>query len=173
MRKSLWIVPLLFLSTVIGSTTARADTVVTSGGNAVGINGLTFDGTIYNVTFVTTIDTTFASSFTDAQSVVNEIATDLSSYKVVSDSVSNTISEVGVDGGTFSWVDLTDTGSVTFTSTAAFSPSAFPNEDAWASFQIVSSVPELNLRSGTSAMILLACAVLIIRGRRPLPTTAT
>jgi len=38
---------------------------------------------------------------------------------------------------------------------------------------IGTAVPELNPTSGTSAIVLLACAVLIIRGRRPLPTTAS
>ena len=100
MRKSFWIFPVLLLSAAIGSTSARADSIVTSGGNVIGIDGITIAGITYNVTFGTTDDMTFARDQTDGQAMASAIASDLGSYTSVSDAVSNTIVYIGVDVGT-------------------------------------------------------------------------
>ena len=52
MRKSFWMIPAVLLFTVLGSTTAHADTIVTSGdGSVIGIDGIDIDHTTYNVTW--------------------------------------------------------------------------------------------------------------------------
>lgn len=62
MRKSLWMIPVVLLFTALGSTTAHADTVVTNGGGFVtAIDGITLNGSLYNVTFTSTIDNTFSA----------------------------------------------------------------------------------------------------------------
>ena len=100
MRRSFWIIPVLLLSAAIGSTTARADSIVTSGGNVIGIDGITIAGITYNVTFGTTDDMTFSHDQTDGQAMASAIASDLGSYTSVSDAGSNTIVYIGVDVGT-------------------------------------------------------------------------
>jgi hypothetical protein len=62
MRKSLWMLPMALLITALGSTSALADTVVTNGGGYVtAIDGITINGSLYNVTFTSTIDNTFSA----------------------------------------------------------------------------------------------------------------
>ena len=97
MRKSLWIVPFLLLSAAICSTTARADTIVASGGNVTAINGITIAGITYNVTFGTTIDTTFAGNPTNANAMNTAIVADLSSSNT--DLTAGRACLVGLDGG--------------------------------------------------------------------------
>ena len=100
MRKSFWMIPVLLLSAAIGCTTARADSIVTSGGNVIGIDGITISGITYNVSFGTTDDMTFSLDQTDGLAMASAIASDLGSYTSVSDAVSNTIGYIGVDVGT-------------------------------------------------------------------------
>jgi hypothetical protein len=60
MRKALWMIPVVFLFTGLGSTAAHADTLLcggstcSSGGYVTEIESLPIDGTLYNVTFGTT-----------------------------------------------------------------------------------------------------------------------
>jgi len=150
MRKSFWIFPVLLLSAAIGCTTARADSIVTSGGNIIGIDGITIAGITYNVTFGTTDDMTFALDQTDGQAMASAIASDLGSYTSVSDAVSNTIVYIGVDVGTQaaiaqgpggahadSWYTL-NTVRVSFQNQIT----DMPDYSAWAEFTPAVATPE-------------------------------
>jgi hypothetical protein len=61
MRKSLWLIPGVLLLTALGSTPAHADGVVVlnGGGDVTAIDSITLNGSLYNVTFTSTIDNTF------------------------------------------------------------------------------------------------------------------
>lgn len=75
MKKSilaLWFIPSLLLFAPFVSTTARADTIVASGGNVMAIDGITLNGTLYNVTFTDTLDNTF-TAYTLPSSTINGI----------------------------------------------------------------------------------------------------
>jgi hypothetical protein len=70
MRKSLWMIAVVMLFTALGSTAARADTVVYNGGGWVtAIDGITLNGTLYNVTFTNNIDNTFAAYAADSSTI--------------------------------------------------------------------------------------------------------
>jgi len=150
MRKLFWIVLVLLLSTAIGSTAARADSIVTSGGNVTGIDGITIGGITYDVTFGTTEDTTFATDQTDALAMAAAIASDLGAYDSVSDAVSSSIGYIGVDAGTLtaiaegpggpyptSWHTL-QTTTVSFENEVT----NLPYSNAWAESTVVVPTPE-------------------------------
>jgi hypothetical protein len=101
MRKSLWTILVVFVFTALGSTSARADTIVASGGNVTAINGITIAGTTYNVTFGTTIDTTFAGNSSNASTANAEILLDLNSGTYLTVGVGACAG--GVDGGVFTY----------------------------------------------------------------------
>jgi hypothetical protein len=168
-RKCLWIIPLLLLSTAIGSTTARADSfdytisgadsgnidITETGGVITAVSG-TFDGATINGLLPTgsignndndyfpgtTIFDEQGVSFnldapdSDGNQYINLFAVEVGTYETYQGNTNDESSE----GDSYHALD-------------ALTPDT-------------SSVPELNPTSGTSAIVLLACAVLIIRGRR-------
>jgi hypothetical protein len=103
MRKSLWLIPVLF--TALGSTSARADTIVASGGNVTAIDGITIAGVTYNVTFGTTDDMTFAGNATNASMANADIVADLSSDTYLT---AGGVCGVVVDGGSESFIAFTE-----------------------------------------------------------------
>jgi hypothetical protein len=102
MRKSLWMILVVFVFMTLGSTSARADTIVASGGNVTAINGITIAGTTYNVTFGTTIDTTFAGNASNASTANAAILADLNSDTYIT---AGGACAVGVDGGVITYYD--------------------------------------------------------------------
>jgi hypothetical protein len=78
MRKSFWMIPVVLLFSALGSTAAHADgLVVTNGGGYVtAIDGITLDGTLYNVTFTSNIDNTFAADPYDSP-IMNAVQADI------------------------------------------------------------------------------------------------
>ena len=76
MRKSFWMITLALLFTALGSTPAHADGVVVlnGGGQVTAIDGITLNGSLYNVTFTPTIDDTF-SAFAYNSSTIGGIFT--------------------------------------------------------------------------------------------------
>jgi hypothetical protein len=91
MRKALWMIPVVFLFTGLGSTAAHADTLLcggstcSSGGYVTEIESLPIDGTLYNVTFGTT-DSNPSPFDTDGDGgdAASEIASALGTYGIVS-----------------------------------------------------------------------------------------
>ena len=84
MRKSLWMIPVVLLCALLGSTTARADTLVTNaGGYVTSIDGMSIDGITYNVTFGSTEDLTFNLDFTGAHDAITDINADLGYYPIM------------------------------------------------------------------------------------------
>jgi len=84
MRKSLWTILVVFVFTALSSTSARADTIVASGGVVTAIDGITIDGTTYNVTFGNGPGTTtFAGNVSGANDAANDIIPDLQGYPYV------------------------------------------------------------------------------------------
>jgi hypothetical protein len=87
LQKSFWIVPAVLLFAAIGSTNARADSIVETeqviSGVPTwvisGIDNITILGTTYDVSFVNTASptTTFTNSFADATTAVSDIDNDL------------------------------------------------------------------------------------------------
>jgi len=150
MRKSLWILPVLLLfAALLGSTAARADTLVFSGGFVSGINGITVAGVTYNVTWGLTIDTTFASSLANALAMNAQITADLAAYgpASVAGAGYTTVFDVGVDGGTLTpyaddrftptfWSSHVDT-----TSDYILSVQEIPAGIQWDEFTVVSPEP--------------------------------
>jgi hypothetical protein len=163
MRKSLWIVPLLFLSAAIGSTTARADSfdyysIAFSGPNAPAAAAgtvLTYDATTqqfttpsFSLTFegnVYTVDL-FPTPDADNPPTIDSIfwTATLTRPIVIFD---NTIGDDLYFATTPETTATAANGGVTLTATSA-------------------PVPEIDPTTGISALTLLVGAVLIIRGRR-------
>jgi hypothetical protein len=157
MRTFLWMIAVVLLFTVLGSQAARADTIVTSGLYVTGIDGITINGTTYDVTFGTPDDTTFSSNPLDALSMATEIANDLSPYATVADTAYNTITFVGVDGGAN--VSVAQVGSIGTIGLSyasySFRPVFNPSVYSWAEFSVVST-PE----PGTSMLTLTGLGLL-------------
>jgi len=63
MRKSFWMIPVALLIAAFGSTPAQADgvDVFDAGGQVTAIDDITLNGSLYNVTFTSTIDNTFSA----------------------------------------------------------------------------------------------------------------
>jgi hypothetical protein len=63
MRKSFWMIPVALLIAALGGTSALADgvDVFNAGGQVTAIDGITLNGSLYNVTFTSTIDNTFSA----------------------------------------------------------------------------------------------------------------
>jgi hypothetical protein len=63
MRKALWMIAVVMLITALGSTSALADgtDVFNADGYVIAIDDITLNGTLYNVTFTSTIDNTFSA----------------------------------------------------------------------------------------------------------------
>jgi hypothetical protein len=68
---------------LIGVPAAHADTIITTGGFVTEIQGLNIDGTLYNVTFGTTADLTFATNG-EAGDAATDIVTALGTNNIVS-----------------------------------------------------------------------------------------
>jgi hypothetical protein len=154
MRKSLWILPVLLLfAALLGSTAARADTFVFSGGFVSGINGITVAGVTYNVTWGLTDDTTFASSLANALAMNAQITADLAGYQpppppaTLAGQGTTSLFDVGVDGGTLTpyaddrftptfWSSHVDT-----TSDYILSVQEIPAGIQWDEFTVVSPEP--------------------------------
>jgi hypothetical protein len=117
MRKTLWIIPVLFLFTALASTAARADTIITSGGYVTGIDGIAIAGTTYDVTFGTTEDTTFSGNTTGAADAAADISSDLNGYDCVTvycyESIgvyaNSAVADEALGNGSGSWGVGTDT----------------------------------------------------------------
>jgi len=82
MRKSFWMITLALLFTALGSTPAHADGVVVlnGGGQVTAIDGITLNGSLYNVTFTSTVDNTFSAYAYNSPTItgiVNAIDSDL------------------------------------------------------------------------------------------------
>jgi hypothetical protein len=75
MRKCLWILPMVLLITALGGTPAHADGIVVTnaGGYVTAIDGITLNGTLYNVTFTSAIDNTFAAYVWDNEPILGVI----------------------------------------------------------------------------------------------------
>jgi len=160
MPKSLWVIPVILMFTGLGSFAARADTVILSGGNVIGIDGVTVGGTTYNVTFGTTEDMTFLSSvlILNAESMAHDIAADVAPFTSVSDSTSSTIMNVGVYGGSLTADADLPVGDVDLYNSSQFNGyvnSIFKGFYAWAEFQEVAT-PE----PGTAALTLTGLGIL-------------
>lgn len=82
------LVLLLFALLTLGSTAAHADTLVLSGGYVTEIAGLNIDGTVYNVTFGTTDDMTFATNG-EASDAAMDIVAALGTNSIVSSATYN------------------------------------------------------------------------------------
>lgn len=154
MRKSLWMIPVVLLFAALGSTLALADTVVyNTGGYVTEIEGITLNGTQYNVTFSSTEDNTF-SAYADTSStmtsVIDAIDTDLGTtqinypndteYAVVGSGGESQFGEqTSYPSGTWGIGDTV--GTATFAGNVANSPISY----TWANFTPttpVSPVPE-------------------------------
>ena len=163
MRKSLWIVPLLFLSAAIGSTTARADsfdyysisfggpnapmaaagTVLTYDATTQQFTtpsfSLTFEGNMYTMDLAATPDADNPPT-TDTTSWIVDPSSDIRIYDTVTaDFLYQSTTIVGPTA--------VGDGLITFTATSA-------------------PVPDIDPATGISALTLLVGAVLIIRGSR-------
>ena len=174
MRKSLWMISVVTLITALGSTAAHADGLVVpnAGGYVAAIDGITLNGSLYNVTFTSTIDNTFdafsagSATLTAIQTAIN---TALNAYSTTSALNDSSGFNYGIEAGGEIAVSTTSSPSWIINSTVTESAFAthvnlVPTGAFYANF--TSAVPELNPSTGTSAIVLLACAVLIIRGRR-------
>jgi len=158
MPKSLWVMPIILMFTALGSTAASADTVVLSGGNVIGIDGITVAGTTYNVTFGTTEDMTFSSSILNAESMAHAIAAEVAPLTSVSDFTSSTIMNVGVYGGSLTADADLPVHDVDLYNTSQFNDyvnSTFKGLYSWAEFQEVAT-PE----PGTAALTLTGLGIL-------------
>jgi hypothetical protein len=165
MRKSLWMIPtvLLVLFMVLGSTNARADSIVMSGGVVTGIDGITIDGTTYNVTFGTTEDMTLSGNTAAAAAAAADISNDLNGYDCVTvycyESIgvyaTSTVTDEALGNGSGSWGVGTDT-STGFNALVAENGTGA----AWAEFDPPSSVatPE------PSNLLLLGVGLLAMSG---------
>ena len=102
MRKSLWTILVVFVFTALASTSARADSIVASGGNVTAINGITIAVTTYNVTFGSTVDTTFAGDPSGASTANADILSDLNSGTYFA---AGFACYIGVDGGLNTYQD--------------------------------------------------------------------
>jgi len=139
-------IPVVLLFTALGSTAARADMIVTTGGNVTGINGITVAGTTYNVTWGTAIDTTFAASPADAGEVNEAIVLDLTAAGAsgVADSAGTDIGAVGADAGVETDYGAESMGGVWLLGavpTAIFlsAQQAVPSVYAWDEFAVVAT----------------------------------
>jgi len=166
MRKSLWIVPLLLLSAAIGSTTARADTfdytisgadtasiAITETGGVIGAISGTFDGATINALLA-------PGTYVGNDNAYNP------GTLVDIDGVSFTLLAPDTYGATY--INLYLIGQLNTSQGASITTD--PVQTSGDTFALSPSVPELNPTTGSSAFVLLACAALILRGRRPLPT---
>ena len=154
MRKSLWMIAVVLLFTALGSTSALADgtTVFNGGGYVTAIDGITLNGTQYNVTFTGSEDTTF-SAYADTSStitsVIDAIDTDLGTYQI--NYSSDTAYAVVAAAGESQWADQTSYPSGTWgigdtVGTAAWESNVTdaPDSYTWANFTPTtpSAVPE-------------------------------
>jgi len=187
MRNSLWIVPLIFLSAAIGSTTARADSLVLSGPYVTEIESLNIDGTLYNVKFVLGDDMTFATNG-EAGDAVKAIDAALGTAGIVDSATYNggtdQLFAVDAGAGVVDYGQTTNPGTASWTGPMTTSLNGYMLDQAsskatdsiddagvyFAEFTalppVSTPVPELNPTSGTSALVLVVGAVLVIRGRR-------
>ena len=88
MRKTVWMLPIVLLVTALGSTPAHADgvDVLNAGGYVTAIDGITLNGSLYNVTFTSTIDNTFSAYAYNSSTIMgiyNAIDGDLGSSFIV------------------------------------------------------------------------------------------
>jgi hypothetical protein len=152
MRKSFWTLPVLLLfAALLGSTTARADTLVVSGGFVSGINGITIPGSpyTYNVTWGLTDDMTFASSPLNAAAINAKITADLAgdAPASVAGAGYTTVVDVGVDGGAstpFATDRFTPTvwsSSLDSTSDYILSVQEIPSAIQWDEFTVITPEP--------------------------------
>ena len=158
MRKTLWIIPVLFLSTALASTAARADTIITSGGYVTAIDGITIAGTTYDVTFGTTEDMTFSGNTTGAADAAADISSDLNGYDCVTANcyesigvyATSTVTDEALGNGSGSWGVGTDTS-------AGFNALVAENGTgaAWAEFD-----PTPTPEPATSSLMLIGLGML-------------
>jgi len=76
----------------------RADTIITSGGNVIEIEGITVAGVTYDVTWGPTADLTFATDPTDAATMTSDIAGDLNAYEAPGVGISDSFIVLGAYG---------------------------------------------------------------------------
>jgi hypothetical protein len=142
MRKSLLMIPVILLLTVLGSRTASADSIVTNAGGFVdGIDDVTIAGTTYDVTFGGTEDITFSSSLSNAETAATDIASDLVPYTSVAAGSFNLVTLVGVDGGGTTPVVTVGNAGYGAEATGDYVTLADdnPTSAAWAEFDVVAT----------------------------------
>jgi len=120
MRKSLWMIPVVLLFTAQGSTAAHADGVVVlnGGGDVTAIDGITLNGSLYNVTFTSTIDNTFSAfafSSVTITEVITAIDSDLESIPIndATGTLYGIAAQAGITEAAFDFPPWFDDGSVT------------------------------------------------------------
>lgn len=173
MRKSFWMISVLLVLTAVGSTAARADTIVTSGGVVTAINGITIAGTTYNVTFGSIEDMTFAGNSSGASAAESDIQGDLSGHNSVGDSNGNGLGiyvtpspnglTLGIDEATSGvWAEQQD-GTASFQNNVNNNPTVF----SWVEFspQTTNSVPEPSSSTLTLTGLGLLGLLVVIRKR--------
>jgi len=168
-QKILWIIPVLFL--FITAPNAHADTFsYTVTGDDSGSLSITEAGGVINA-----ISGTFDGDTITSLLAPGSIGANDNLYFTTPPIFDN-------DGVSFSIIDplfgylevnLYSEGSAYSSEVGVPEEEFYLEADTTDYITPASSVPELNPTSGSSAIILLACAVLIIRGRRPLPTTVS
>ncbi len=162
MRKSLWIVPLLFLSAAICSTTARADTSTITRYRSAGRTHPSAAGTVltYDATTQQFTTPSFSLTFEGNMYTMDLAATPDADNPPTTDTTSWI-----VDPSSDIRIYDTVTADFLYQSTTIVGPTAVG--DGLITFTATSApVPEIDPATGISALTLLVGAVLIIRGSR-------
>ena len=178
MRKSLWIIPVLLLFVALGSTSARADTIISSGGNVTEIDGVTIAGITYNVTFGTIDDMTFATNAANALAAETAILVDLNSgtYTMAGGGC-----RAGVDAGTATLAaqaGVPACGGLPWDTyaffTAAYTSGVTPGFQVWAEFAVAPvPTPEPGVLMLTLTGVGLLGLMVVLRKRRANPLVRT
>jgi hypothetical protein len=162
MRKSLWIVPLLFLFAAIGSTTARADTFDYYSISFSGADAPTAAGTVLTYDATTQHFTTPSFSLTFEGNVYT-MDLDSSGAGPEADNPPTNDSIIwAVYINNRMYIDDPDTSVVLYTATQ-------PEFSATANGGVILTAvaaPEIDPTTATSALALLIGVVMVLRGRR-------
>ena len=130
MRKSLWVIPVVFLfAPLCGSA---ADNVITSGTSVTAINSVVVGGVTYDVTFGDKDDTTFAADEKGARAMLAQIIKDLNTthytsvggYSGFAINVGRMLTIAAEAEGPGNWVEESD----------ACDPGSYVCPNGWAEF---------------------------------------